>query len=86
MKRVTSFRMALYKYGNYLTSSNEIAFDKIQEPGTTAPHAGIYRCTKCGHEIGIAQGHVLPPQNHHQHSTGLGAIQWQLLVYAVHTK
>ena len=41
-----------------------------------------YRCAACGHEIGIAKGHKLPPQNHHQHAPGIGRIQWQLLVYA----
>jgi len=34
-------------------------------------------------EIGIAKGHTLPPQNHHQHAAGQGPIKWQLLVFAV---
>lgn len=78
--------MALYKYSNHLTQISDEAFDKKHEPGTPAPHAGIYRCVACGHEIGIAQDHTFPPQNHHQHQPGLGRIQWQLLVYAQHNK
>lgn len=74
--------MAQYKYGTYLQKSDHSAYDIKHAPGTVAPNAGIYRCTVCGDEIGIAKGHVLPPQNHHQHSPGLGPIQWQLLVFA----
>lgn len=74
--------MALYKYGTYLKTSDHQAFDNRLTPGTAAPYAGIYRCTGCGDEIGIAKGHTLPPQNHHQHSTTQGAVQWQLLVFA----
>ncbi len=74
--------MALYKYIQYLAQSNDGAFDILHEPGTRAPHAGIYRCEGCGHEIGIAQGHVLPPQNHHQHTYAQGSILWRLIVYA----
>lgn len=76
--------MALYKYGNQLTQSDDAAFDQVHEPGVPAPHAGVYRCMKCGHEIGIAAGHTLPPQSHPQHPTSLGSIQWKLLVYAQH--
>lgn len=74
--------MALYKYSQNLKTSTHEAFDQLQSPGETALHAGIYRCAACGDEIGIAKGHTLPPQNHHQHSPGAGSIKWQLLVYA----
>ena len=77
--------MALYKHGQHLTQSNDAAFDTMHAPGAAAPHAGIYRCAGCGHEIGIAATHTLPPQNHHQHTTGT-KIEWQLLVYAQHQK
>ena len=77
--------MALYKYNANLSQTNDAAFDAIHEPGISAPHAGIYRCVACGHEVGIAQGHTLPPQNHHQHRPGVGRIQWKLLVYAQHS-
>jgi len=72
--------MALYKYQDFITPSNDDAFDKLCEPGSPAPWPGIYRCHACGHEIAIAQGHLLPPQNHHQHRPGLGRIQWRLVV------
>jgi hypothetical protein len=78
--------MALYKYSTNLTQSQHEAFDEVHEPGRAAPYAGIYRCTKCGHELGIAEGHTLPPQTHPQHPTSLGPIQWKLLVYAQHNK
>jgi len=74
--------MALYKYSTHLAKSDHVAFDEQSEPGTKAENAGIYRCVACGDEIGIAKGHTLPPQNHHQHSAGLGRIRWQLIVYA----
>ncbi|KAF1720998.1 protein L [Pseudoxanthomonas mexicana] len=75
--------MALYKHGNYLTQSQDAAFDAVHGPGTAAPHPGIYRCTSCGDEIAIAGGHTLPPQNHRQHNPANGQIRWQLLVYPV---
>ena len=73
--------MALYKDGNRLTPSTSGAFDTKHNPGTSAPHPGIYRCTSCGDEIAIAGGHTLPPQNHRQHSPLNGPIHWQLLVF-----
>ena len=75
--------MAMYKYDVFLTASQHEAFDTLHSPGATAPNAGVYRCHACGDEIGIAKGHTLPPQNHHQHSAGLGRIQWRLTVFAV---
>lgn len=74
--------MAQYKYGQHLTKSEHSAYDALHTPGSPAENPGIYRCTACGDEIAIAKGHTLPPQNHHQHSPGLGPIRWQLLVFA----
>jgi len=76
--------MAWYKYQDFVKKSNSEAYDKVHSPGVAAPFAGIYRCAGCGREIGIAYGHTLPPQNHHEHSPSQGAIRWQLLVYADH--
>jgi hypothetical protein len=73
--------MALYKNGNCLIHFTDAAFDAKHNPGTSAPHPGIYRCTSCGDEIAIAGGHTLPPQNHRQHSPLNGPIHWQLLVF-----
>lgn len=78
--------MALYKDSKFLNSSTSTEFDKKFSPGTAAPHAGIYRCTACGDEIGIAATHILPPQNHRQHAPSAGRIEWQLVVYAVQQK
>ena len=75
--------MALYKNGQQLQQSLDPAFDLKLNPGTAAPHPGIYKCTSCGDEIAIAGGHILPPQNHKQHNVFAGPIQWQLLVYPV---
>ena len=74
--------MAQYKYSKFLSQSDHSEYDKLYEPGAEAPNAGIYRCHGCGEEIGIAKGHKLPPQNHHQHTTAQGKIQWQLVVFA----
>jgi hypothetical protein len=74
--------VAQYKYSSYLTPNSHLEFDAVYPPGTVAANAGIYRCTGCGDEIGIAKGHTLPAQNHRQHSTAQGAIRWQLLVHA----
>ncbi len=77
--------MAVYKRGNYL-SHNETsdAFDNLYGPGVAAPYAGIYRCLGCHREIGIAEGHILPPQTHHTNTTEQGGIRWQLIVWADH--
>jgi hypothetical protein len=74
--------MALYKYSENLQRSDHANFDVERTPGSDTPDAGIYRCTGCGDEIGIAKGHTLPPQNHHQHSNG-APIRWKLLVCAI---
>lgn len=74
--------MAQYKHGQYLTRSDSSAFDIKHAPGASAPNPGVYRCAGCGHEIGIAKGHNLPPQNHHQHTLSTVKIEWQLLVFA----
>jgi hypothetical protein len=77
--------MALYKYSQYLTQAADAAFDALHSPGVSAPFAGIYRCNSCGYEIGIANGHTLPPQGHHKH-TGNEKVEWRLCVYAQHKK
>ena len=74
--------MAQYKYSQYLKQSDSSAYDTKHTPGSAAENAGIYRCAACGDEIGIAKGHTLPPQNHHQHTPGVGKIEWQLAVFA----
>lgn len=71
--------MALYKNPQYLRQSDHAAFDTLSDPGTAAPYPGIYRCEVCGHEIAIARGHSLPPQDHHQHPQGQ-RIKWRLIV------
>ena len=76
--------MAWYKNADFLKKSTGDAYDLEYHPGAEAPHAEIYRCKGCGREIGIASGHTLPPQTHHQHSVGEGAIRWALIVYADH--
>ncbi|CUA99770.1 hypothetical protein [Thiomonas bhubaneswarensis] len=74
--------MASFKYAIHIHQDNSNVFDQKHPPGNFAPFAGIYRCVVCGKEIGIAQGHTLPPQNHHQHPNGRGRVEWQLLVQA----
>jgi hypothetical protein len=74
--------MALYKHGSYLTASTDGEFDRLHSPGSTTPHSGIYRCEGCAKEISANQGNPLPPQNHHQHTSGQGTIRWRMIVYA----
>ena len=75
--------MALYKYPNMIQQSQDTAFDQLYTPGQQPPHSGIYRCETCGDEIAANAGNPLPPQNHHQHAPGQGAIRWRLTVYPV---
>lgn len=74
--------MAWYKYDWAVEKFDSAAYDATYHPETPAPHAGIYRCIGCGREIGIADGHELPPQNHHQHPPGSPPILWRLTVNA----
>lgn len=74
--------MAQYKYNKYLNQNDSNAFDTIYKPGDTTPNSGIYRCESCGDEVASNKGNPLPPQNHHQHRTGQGAIRWKLIVFA----
>lgn len=76
--------MATYKYQAFLQPNDHIAFDQENAPGTAAPFSGIYRCSGCGREVASNQGQPLPPQNHHQHQPGQGAIRWRLIVFADH--
>ncbi|MFT8419215.1 MAG: hypothetical protein ABF636_10375 [Acetobacter sp.] len=78
--------MAYYKDINFLDFNTGSAFDAVNalSPGDRAEYAGIYRCTGCGHEIAIAKGHIMPPQNHHSHGLLNGPILWQLIVAAKH--
>lgn len=76
--------MAYYKYPQFLTANQHSNFDTLHSPGTDAPDAGIYRCEGCGHEIGIAKGHKMPPQGHHSHTAAQGTIRWRLIVAAIH--
>jgi hypothetical protein len=72
--------LSLYKYSTYLAYSDHAEFDKLYSPGAVVAWSGTYRCRGCGHEIVHTVGKPLPPQNHHQHTYGQGAIQWQLVV------
>jgi hypothetical protein len=76
--------MAYYHFGNYYEQITNAAFSTIQTPGSATPHSGIYRCEGSGHEITSVENHVLPPQNHHQHSAGQGAIRSRLIAATKH--
>ena len=75
--------MASYKYGQYLVQNDHAAFDTELGPGSKCPNSGVWRCAACGDEIAANKGDPLPPQNHHQHGPGKGAIRWKLLIFAV---
>lgn len=74
--------MALYQDGSKLEHTTHSAFDAELTPGTVVVNSGIYRCTGCGDEIAANKNNPLPPQNHHQHTSG-SPIRWKLLVCAV---
>jgi hypothetical protein len=76
--------MAIYKVAHYLKQSDDAAFNPNHNPGAQAPFAGIFRCMGCHREIGIAEGHTLPPQTHHSHTQAQGTIRWRLIVWADH--
>ncbi len=77
--------MPYFKDDVYFIRNSHTNFDahNARTPGMHAPDGGVYRCTGCGHEIGIARGHALPPQNHHQHSNYSIPIRWQLVAAAI---
>ena len=72
--------VALYKYGQTLSQSQDEAFDSEHEPGAVTPLSGIYRCTNCGEEVASPVGTPLPPHNHRPHDILQGRVRWQLLV------
>jgi hypothetical protein len=74
--------MALFKSTIYVKASADAAFDKIHKPGDPTPHSGIYRCEGCGKEVTSNSGNPLPPQNHHQHTSGQGDIRWRMIVFS----
>lgn len=78
--------MAFYKHGQFLTLSQDAAFDAEYTPGQATPHSGIYRCKNCGDEIASNAGNPLPSQNHKQHSPSVGKIIWKMLVYSQQQK
>ena len=78
--------MAFYKQSGFLKHDTGTGFDGFHNPGVKAPFAGIYRCPGCGHEIAIAEGHVLPAQHPPVHTVFQGKIRWQLIVAADHGK
>ena len=72
--------MALYKDSRLLQLGTGMPFDTIYNPGHPAPAAGIYHCTGCNNEVVSHLDSSLPPENHHQHGVGQGAIRWRLAV------
>lgn len=69
------------KYPEFVGQSDDAKFDALHEPGIEAPFSGIYRCQACGKAATSIQGNRLPPQNHHEHPGGQGAIRWRLAVW-----
>ncbi|AXF25024.1 hypothetical protein CUJ89_32965 [Burkholderia pyrrocinia] len=82
--------MALYRIGGYFTSGSGRAFSENLPPGSEVTVAGIYRCTVCGDEIGIAKSQSLPSDDAHQHdldplpdpALDPGPTAWQLIAAA----
>lgn len=55
-------------------------WNQKHNPGSTVPMSGIYKCVGCKKEVTCNKGDPFPPQNHHQHPTGQGPVQWKLNV------
>lgn len=74
--------MAWYKDGRNLIQSTSTHSHWVNDygPGSEVPLSGIYKCNGCKKEITSNSGDPFPPQNHHQHSVGQGAIRWKLIV------
>lgn len=49
-------------------------------PAEIVPMSGIYKCLGCKKEVTCNKGDKFPPQNHHQHPSTQGAIEWKLNV------
>jgi hypothetical protein len=73
--------MIWYKYPQLLTQNDHAAFDELHQPGMATSHSGVYRCEGCDKAVTFVSPHPLPPQNHHQHTLGQGAIRWRLAVW-----
>ena len=82
--------MALYRIGGYFTCGSGRAFSENLPPGSEVRVAGIYRCTVCGDEIGIAKSQRLPSEEAHRHDfdppsdlvIAPGPTAWQLIAAA----
>ncbi|MCI1244238.1 MAG: hypothetical protein LKI99_06260 [Acetobacter fabarum] len=72
-----------------ISDLDDLDFIHIHDINTDAPKAGIYRCSACQHEIAIAKGHNLPPDNsggHPKHGSDNDDhyYYWSLIVKARH--
>lgn len=84
--------MAYYTEDNAVKKINSIDDIEFLVPhcvNTDAPKAGIYRCSACQHEIAIAKGHNLPPDNSaihpkHEEDNDDLVYYWSLIVKARH--
>jgi|HubBroStandDraft_6_1064221.scaffolds.fasta_scaffold255473_2 hypothetical protein len=72
--------MAQFKHDAHFYQVESGEFDKLYTPGGRIAWSGIYRCKGCGCEVVHTFDKPLPPQSHHHHTLGQGAIQWQLIV------
>jgi hypothetical protein len=74
--------MVSFKYSRNFVQSQSKAFDMVFEAREPAPYEGIYRCTICGREAAVPQGHELPVD--HDHVERKGYWRWRLVVFADH--
>jgi hypothetical protein len=79
--------MALYKYTSFITQADHAEFDKTHKPGFPVPILGFIAAKRVLKKLLPIRGSApdpLPPQNHHQHAPGAGAINWRLPIFANH--
>jgi hypothetical protein len=62
------------------SSTNNEWWTHYYKPGGKVPVSGIYKCRHCKKEVTCNKPDPFPPQDHHQHPAGVGAIEWELIV------
>ena len=73
-------RIAIARTLTDLRECLDPVFDRVCLAGALVPHAGIYRCTACRHEVAIAAGENFPGPSHQGHPPLMTIASWQLVV------
>jgi hypothetical protein len=69
------------KKSQHVGESDDVAFDRLARSGEPAEDNGIYRCERCGIEIPLRRGEILP-REHHRDEHPEQRASWRLIVLA----